>query len=88
MCGQGLLGCVAKRHLRWKTLSENHSDKVTHGTHNRGSRHYGAKLSERDVKRIRSGITSSTIGDLAADYGVSPGTIHDVLKRRTWSWLK
>lgn len=31
-CGQGRLGCVAKRHLSWKTRLENVADSIAHGT--------------------------------------------------------
>lgn len=37
-CGNGHLGCVNPRHLRWATYSENLLDSVKHGTHPRGGR--------------------------------------------------
>lgn len=35
-CGNGHLACATKRHLSWKTRTENMADKVMHGTSMRG----------------------------------------------------
>src|SRR5690606_22017504 len=35
-CGNGHLGCVNPRHLRWATTAENNSDKNIHGTMMKG----------------------------------------------------
>src|SRR5690349_16938907 len=43
-CGKGHLGCCARKHLSWKTRSENHADKITHGTMLRGDTHPRSKL--------------------------------------------
>jgi len=40
-CGRA--GCVSPRHLTWKTRTENEADKLVHGTHNRGDRHYSRR---------------------------------------------
>ena len=55
--------------LRWSTRSENHRDKVSHGTHNRGQRHPLARLSDAQVADIRaSGLSNA---DVALAYSVT-----------------
>lgn len=85
-CGNGHLGCVNPSHLRWATSAENHADKLIHGTHNRGERNNQVKLSEADVRAIRttSGITQSKI---AERYGVGQQTISRIVGRKSWEWF-
>lgn len=71
--------------LAWKTPAENEADKVTHGTHNRGERHYGHRLTVDRVREIRASAESSTV--LAGRHGVSEACIHSVRTGRTWKWL-
>lgn len=75
--------------LRWDTKPGNHSDKYVHGTMMMGSGHTNSKLSESDVKEIRSlyvvgGITQK---DLGKRFGVSQGTVWDILSRKTWNHI-
>lgn len=84
-CGRGHLGCVAKRHLSWKTPSENQMDRVEHGTSNRGTRSGSSKLNEKDVLAIHSSRDHST--KLAKRFGVSEATIRDIQSGRRWGWL-
>jgi len=86
-CGKGHLGCVNPRHLGWKTHTENLADKLVHGTHNRGERHWISKLTENDVRRIRLLKGLVTQRKLAMEYGVVIQTISDIHRRCTWSWL-
>ena len=39
-CGKGHEGCFNPHHTAWKTRSEDAADRLIHGTHNRGDRHY------------------------------------------------
>lgn len=41
-CGNGHLGCVNPRHLRWATRRENVHDAIRHGTQSRGPKHSAA----------------------------------------------
>ncbi len=65
----GTRACQNLLHLRWATQAENEADKVLHGTHNRGERNPGVKLSDAEVARIRTlwlsttGVTQREIGD-------------------------
>ncbi len=85
-CGQ--YGCVAKRHLSWKTPKENQADKILHGTHNRGERCPTAKLTEAQAREIIGlrGVVQQR--ELANRFGVSVGAVANVACGRTWSWLR
>ena len=86
-CGNGHLGCVTKGHLSWKTALENASDRVAHGTHNRGERNPFCRLDEPKVREILSlkGIESQR--DIAARFGVHQATVSAIHRGKSWSWL-
>lgn len=84
-CGKGHLGCVAKRHVEWKTAKENSDDRVRHGTLARGENMGTAKLTEGDVSAIRA--SKETSKTLAGRYNVSSSTVRAVRNRRIWAWL-
>jgi hypothetical protein len=86
-CGQGHLGCVARRHLVWKTPKENVADTLVHGTRNRGQRNGWVKLNESQVKHIRRlrGVLSQR--KRAALFKVGQTTVRDIDDRKTWAWL-
>lgn len=86
-CGKGHEGCVNPNHLRWDTRAGNFADKLTHGTHNRGEQCPVAKLTETDVREIRSLIGSMPFPQIAARFSVSTATIHDIKNRKSWFWL-
>lgn len=83
-CGNGDIGCVNQRHLRWATPKENAADKILHGTENRGENHNWAKLKKSDVVEIRQAANSVSRKTLADRYGVSKHTIGHVLSGRSW----
>lgn len=85
-CGQGAKGCCNPKHLVWKTRAENQEDRLSHGTDNRGERHYGAKLTAADVVAIRN-AHGAMHKDLAEEYGVGRSTITAIITRQTWAWL-
>lgn len=86
-CGQGHLGCVTKKHVLWKTPAENQSDRVGHGTHSRGERSATSKLTEGQVKEIRSLKGKRKIADIAAEFGVSQMAVSYIQRTKRWSWL-
>lgn len=74
--GNGLDNRV--ENLRWATESENMADKVLHGTHCRGEKHGGAKLTDAEVMAIRyCRKQGSGVDSLANIFGVSRWTIYD-----------
>lgn len=86
-CGKGHEGCVNPKHLRWATPLENAADMYVHGTILRGSSHPRSKLSEEDVRAIRSLIGKRSHVEIASMFGVSPMTIAAIKHRRVWAWL-
>lgn len=86
-CGNGHLGCVAKKHLRWATRAENEADKVIDGrTPVSGENSSSAKLSESDVSRILSmrGMPQKVLAEL---FGVKQNTISRILSGKRWRHL-
>ncbi len=85
-CGKGYLGCVAKKHLRWATVKENHADKFGHGTLNWGERSPRAKLTAEQIRDIRS-RPDCPRQQLATEYGIRKSYVSDIRYRRVWAHL-
>ena len=70
--------------LYWGTPVENSADKLQHGTHRQGQAIPWSRLTEADVRRIRSlkGKVSQSI--LAAEYGVRQNQISRVMNGHQW----
>lgn len=84
-CNRGKDGCVNKRHLSWKTHTENMADKKVHGTQVRGSDQNGAKLTEDQVMAIRASTLSNRLTGI--QFGVSPAQVSRIKNNQRWSWL-
>lgn len=86
-CGNGHLGCMNPRHLRWASHMENVEERALHGRDRRGEEINTAKLTESDVRTIRSMNSSLSSNGIAKMYGVTKSTIVKVRNRSTWAWL-
>lgn len=87
-CGNGHLGCINPKHLRWATHIENVADRTIHGTTARGERMGLSKLSESDVREIRALRGKVSIVKLASVFGVSDTCISAIQLRKSWAWLE
>lgn len=86
-CGKGHLGCVAPTHLSWKTPAENQADRLIHGTDMRGQKHWAAKLTDHQVREIRTLSASLPQSQISKMFGVTATTINDICKRKSWSHI-
>lgn len=80
----GNRACCNPRHLRWASRAENEADKKAHGTSNSGERHGLSKLTEADVRSIRSLAGSMTQRAIAARYGVGSDQISRIINGKRW----
>lgn len=87
-CGNGHLGCMNPRHIRWATRIENAADRCAHGMTVRGARVNTARLNEDQVRAIRSKQGIASARSLGREYGVSGNAISLIWKRKNWGWLK
>lgn len=78
--------CINKRHLRWATREQNQADRIIHGTSNRGTRQWTHKLTEEQVKEIKS-LPHANSNSVGPQYGVAPRTVRDIWNGATWAWL-
>jgi hypothetical protein len=86
-CGNGHHGCCAPMHLSWKTPKENNKDKILHGTLALGDKNPAAKLSEAQVREIRSLTGLAKVREVAVKFGVSPSLVSMIQRRTAWTWL-
>ena len=84
-CGMGHKGCSNKKHLSWKTKSENQSDRLAHGTDQFGEKNSMSKLSIADVEVIRSLRGDVPQRVLAEKYGVRCSTISRIQAGKRWA---
>jgi hypothetical protein len=74
--------------LAWKTRTENERDKVDHGTANRGTRQWMAKLTEADVRTIRDmAATGRPQAEMVARFGIAQSAVSNIVNRKQWAWL-
>lgn len=74
--------------LRWDTRSNNHRDKLAHGTMANGEKAHTAKLTAEKVLEIRSRLScGSPQKDVAQLFGISQRTVGDIKSRRTWKHI-
>jgi hypothetical protein len=74
--------CVNPDHLTLGTQQQNIRDAVLVGA----LAHQ--LLMPDDVREIRTRLSSGAKGiDLASEYGVTPSTISDIKRGKSWAWL-
>jgi len=78
----GNKACCHPGHLRDGTPGEVAEDRAKRGLTPRGEKHWRAVLTANDVVSIRSSDLKHTV--IARQFGVTPLTIHNIRKRKTW----
>jgi hypothetical protein len=85
-CGNRL--CVNPAHLRWATFAENEADKELHGTRVRGDQHPSAKLTDQDVRSIRTMIRNASYSKVASAFGISITLVFKIVHREAWKHVQ
>jgi hypothetical protein len=70
------------KNLRWDTRSNNHQDKLRHGTHSRGDRHPLAKLTAEQVADIRTSTDLQRV--IAERHGIRQGHVSRIKNGVRW----
>ncbi len=80
--------CINPDHLFKGTRLENNRDSKAKGRNNIGVRNRAAKLTESDVRSIRTAHASGEMQkDLAARYGIHKNMIHYICARKNWKHI-
>lgn len=77
--------CVNPEHLFVGSHQDNITDMVNKKRHQHGVNHYKTKLTENDVRYIRSSIKSGY--QLAKDFNVTEQHIGHIKNYRTWKYI-
>lgn len=92
-CPSGMQGCHGDgdksnnriENLRWDTPKENQRDRIKHGTGISGERVSQAKITESDVRLIRSlHKDGERQCDLADRFGLCRSTVCTIISRKRW----
>jgi hypothetical protein len=79
-CGNGHLGCVNPRHLKWATRKQNALEAVTHGVIPTGDKHPMTKISDAEcVDLINSRRNGALQKELADRFGISQALVSSIL---------
>ncbi len=81
--------CVQPAHLIPGTIKENAGDMKSRLTGNhRGEGHERAKLTESDVRQIRSQAGKVTQLAMARELNVDPSVISNIVRKKTWTHIE
>jgi hypothetical protein len=86
-CGNGGIGCLNPRHLRWYTHVENAADRYVHGTALFGEKCPNAILTDaqvKEIKALRGTMTQQAIADM---FGVKRGTVKSIFHGKAWKHI-
>lgn len=87
-CGNGHLGCISPKHLRWGTYADNAADMVRHGRSTRGERSTSAKLTRDQAlavyQRANAGESQQR---LSREFGITQTAVSRIKRGINWRWL-
>lgn len=73
--------------LVYGTQLENEADKLNHGTDNRGSKHWNAKITPEQALEIRELRKTKKATEIAPLYGLSVDYIYTIGNKKSWRHL-
>lgn len=73
--------------LCWGTYNENYQDRIKRGTSNRGERNNSAKLTEKDVVKIKKLIGSVSQKDIGKMFSITQSAVSRIKNNHDWAWL-
>lgn len=81
--------CVKPSHLFLGTHADNTADMIRKGRHAKGEKVGSAKLKIKQVESIRErhSARTSTLGELAREFGVTTTTIWRIVRTKNRGWL-
>jgi len=77
--------CINADHLFLGTDSDNKADMMSKDRIAWGERAGGVRLTADQVLKIRA--SAKLQADIAKEFGISPATVSDIRRRRTWARL-
>lgn len=80
--------CCNPAHLFIGTHADNHMDAVKKGRHSHGEIAGGARLTAEAVRSIRARYSGAARQSLAAEYGVHPVHISNIVARKRWAHVR
>jgi hypothetical protein len=87
-CGNGRIGCVSPKHVRWATPVENMRDQILHGTQRNGEKSNFAKLTATQVMEIRALKGVETHSTIARRFSLTPSAIGLIQRGKRWKHLE
>lgn len=81
-CGNGHLGCVNPRHLRWATPKENSADMILHGTSGRRNPVVVSNLSADQIRAIFADARPAKV--ISKEFGVPCKCVDAIRQGRSW----
>lgn len=81
-----IAGDCRSSNLRWDTKKNNQADRIKHGTDCRGEGHANSKLTEEQVRYIRSNyVFGQNATQLANKFSITVEQVRNIAKRKSWN---
>lgn len=87
-CGNGHLGCINPRHLRWAMPAENSQEMVAHGRSSRGRSMAKIPLNAKQILEIyRRAHAGENQYQIASEFGIAQTAVSSIKRGKNWGWL-